>query len=98
MAMLSMSMVMILCQGLCCLRCAVPHRDVPRDAPGDVLRDAPHDVPGDAPRNAPKDAPGGVRRARGTRNGTCQWTRNARGPPKDYFGATPRASCPIRKF
>ena len=74
------SMVMTLCQRLCCaaLRCAVPHCDVPGDAPRDAPEDAPRDMPGGRAAERPKGRASGRAKgrtaglARGTRHGTCQ--------------------------
>ena len=62
------------------MRCAVPHSDVPGDAPRDASGDAPRDMPGGRAAERPKGRATGRARgrtaglARGTRHGTCQWT------------------------
>ena len=60
------------------MRCAVPHSDVPGDAPRDASGDAPRDMPGGRAAERPKGRARGRARgrtaglARGTRHGTCQ--------------------------
>ena len=62
------------------MRCAVPHSDVPGDAPRDAPGDAPRDMPGGRAAERPEGRASGrargrtAGRARGTRHGTCQWT------------------------
>ena len=81
------------------MRCAVPHSDVPGDAPRDAPGDAPRDMPGGRAAERPKGRASGrargrtAERARGTRHGTCQGTRHGTcegDAPRDASRNVPR--------